>query len=1559
MMMSSTWNWFCGKNSSVPRADFLNSACEVNTCIALTQASFIVLFSAVLLCFRHCSLYGKQPQSKYYVFRLPGHVTRWILTFIILVVDLLMIAEGVLTNGIHKQYGFPNQPHLYIPAALLTVSSVMSLVYYHMMEKWRADKMILLLLLYWLSSLVSVMLKLVYLSRLGLASWQVFCFDLMTLAAALFTAMLFLETTLLYRLIFRRVPSNYQPTVPLSSSDSPNSMRYSYKLSTLLSAVTYWWLNWLFKVGYRKPIEPADLGTMPECHTSTFTHCKFKENFTREKTRAQRTGSDVSIYRVYWRTYATTMLLGYVLKLLGDAAHFVSPFCISGIILYVTASPDDLVEPGGKSDEYHHYVTANQVLANGFILVGFLFVASVLMSVFDQSCAYCCFVEAVHVRSAIQSMVYEKSLRLSSYAITGGLMTTGQITNHMSIDAANIQGAFKMGIEMLTIPVKIGVILYLLYCQLGVPSLIGASLFIIIIPIQLFLAGLKTKYDKEIMIHADERMNMSSEMLKGMKLLKLYGWERLYCDFVKSARGKELNKLWKAYSVEATNWMINTGVPVAVKLVSFGIFSKLTGKDLTPDVAFSSLYLFYSLVDPMFTLPYTVSLNIAAYVSSNRIQAFLLAPEVDRQGLPDANEWSETSESNFVVDVRRKWTINESSPREDDSENVFSPFLQTPSKDGNVGATSSNCASSVLPEEVAIKVINGTFTWDPESSRPCLQDINVDIPRGKLTIVAGSVGSGKSSLLEAILGEMTTLHGQIQIRKDSRVAYAPQKAWLMNRSLKENITFGRPYKHDRYRDVIEACALDPDIAFLPDGDETEIGEKGINLSGGQKQRVSVARAMYSDNEIVILDDPLSALDAHVGRHLFEAGIMGILKRQERTVILVTHQLRYLARADKVIVMKEGRIFWEGTPDKLEKVGPSFTLDWQGGDFGTDDDDEGEPETSGENIRERGRSSKMQVMEISSLVDSEKGRLITREDQEKGSVSYRIYWYYLRAVSKLATLVLFAALLITSGLEIATNFWLAEWSDASTGANFTQETHDNDYFISVYAAFSGMHLFFNVLCIVSISVGIYHAAKSVHMDMLDNVASAPMRFFDTTPAGRILNRFSNDTQLIDKALLISIRTVIFLGANVISSLVVVVAVSPYFILFVIPVAIVFVLLIVYYISTSRELQRCMSVTRSPVFAHFSETLDGLSTIRAFRMEKDFFQTVLDRILINNKTSVYMVAAQRWIIVRLDFLGAVTVLFASLFSLLGALYFGLEASYVGLAISYSLQISLYMDLCLNAAAAVELQMNAVERVKYYAEVPTENYTGVDPPSTWPQNGEIELKGISARYHSTLDAVLNDITLSIPSRHKLGICGRTGSGKSSLTLALLRIIDTFKGRILIDGVDIASVPLLTLRQRVSIIPQDPFLFTGSIRNNLDPLKTKEDDDLWHALEIAQLADVVRQLDQGLDSQVTEGGQNFSMGQRQLFCLARAFLRKSKIVIMDEATASVDHETDQVLQDVVQDVFRDHTVITIAHRVGTISSCDKILTLSDGRVIECDSPENLLETNGSVFRAFVQAGK
>ncbi|XP_072179900.1 ATP-binding cassette sub-family C member 8-like [Diadema setosum] len=1544
-MMSSTWNWFCGKNSSVPRADFLNSACEVNTCIALTQASFIVLFSAVLLCLRYCSGYRKRTQSKYYVFRLPGHVTRWILTFIILVVDLLMIAEGVLTNGIHEQYGFPNQPHLYVPAALLTVSGVASLVYYHMMEKWRADNMILLLLLYWLSSLVSVMLKLVYLSRLGVASVQVFCFDLMTSAAALFT-------------IFRRVPSNYRPTVPPSSREPPDSMRYLYELSTLLSAVTYWWLNWLFKVGYRKPIEPADLGTMPECHTSTFTHCKFKENFTREKTRAQRTGSDVSIYRVYWRTYATTMLLGYVLKLLGDAAHFVGPFCISGIILYVTASQDDLVEPGGESDEYHHYVTANQVLANGFILVGFLFASSVLTSVFDQSCAYFCFIEAVHVRSAIQSMVYEKSLRLSSYAITGGLMTTGQITNHMSIDAANIQGAFKMGIEMLTIPVKIGVILYLLYRQLGVPSLIGASLFIIIIPIQLFLAGLKTKYDKEIMIHADERMNKSSEMLKGMKLLKLYGWERLYCDFVKSARRKELNKLWKAYSVEATNWMINTGVPVAVKLVSFGIFSKLTGKDLTPDVAFSSLYLFYSLVDPMFTLPYTVSLNIAAYVSSNRIQAFLLAPEVDRRGLPDANEWSETGEPNFVVDVRRKWTINESLPCEDDSENVFSPFLQKPCNDGNVGATSSNCASSVLPEEVAIKVTNGTFTWDPESSRPCLQDINVDIPRGKLTIVAGSVGSGKSSLLEAILGEMTTLHGQIQIRNDSRVAYAPQKAWLMNRSLRENITFGRPYKHDRYRDVIEACALDPDIAFLPDGDETEIGEKGINLSGGQKQRVSVARAMYSGNEIVILDDPLSALDAHVGRHLFEAGITGILKRQERTVILVTHQLQYLTRADKVILMKEGRIFWEGTPDKLEKVGPSFTPDWQGGDFGTDDDDEGEPGTSGENIRERGRSSKMQVMEISSL-DSEKGRLITKEDQEKGSVSYQIYWYYLRAVSKLATLVLFAALLITSSLEIATNFWLAEWSDASTSAIFTQETHDNDYFISVYALFSGMHLFFNVLCIVSISVGIYHAAKSVHMDMLDNVASAPMRFFDTTPAGRILNRFSNDTQLIDKALLISIRTVIFLGASVISSLVVVVAVSPYFILFVIPVAIVFVLLVVYYVSTSRELQRCMSVTRSPVFAHFSETLDGLSTIRAFRMEKDFFQTVLDRILINNKTCVYMVAAQRWIIVRLDFLGAMTVLFASLFSLLGALYFGLEASYVGLAISYSLQISLYMDLCLNAAAAVELQMNAVERVKYYAEVPTENYTGVDPPSTWPENGEIELKGISARYHSTLDAVLNDITLSIPSRHKLGICGRTGSGKSSLTLALLRIIDTFKGRILIDGVNIASVPLLTLRQRVSIIPQDPFLFTGSIRNNLDPLKTKGDDDLWHALEIAQLAAVVRQLDQGLDSQVTEGGQNFSVGQRQLFCLARAFLRKSKIVIMDEATASIDHETDQVLQDVVRDVFRDHTVITIAHRVGTISSCEKILTLSDGRVIEYDSPGNLLETNGSVFRAFIQQGK
>ncbi|XP_030855894.1 ABC transporter C family member 8 [Strongylocentrotus purpuratus] len=977
----------------------------------------------------------------------------------------------------------------------------------------------------------------------------------------------------------------------------------------------------------------------------------------------------------------------------------------------------------------------------------------------------------------------------------------------------------------------------------------------------------------------------------------------------------------------------------------------------------------------MFVFPYVVNLFVNAHVSTKRLQAYFSGPEVEGSFLDgDHGSNGSTGDDRKVsVSVRRRRSNDRTSSKVDELE-IESSALMGSHGNGELKYGSMRKTASSLPSNVAIRITNGSYTWDPDSTAPVIRNLNVDIPAGQLTVVIGTVGSGKSSMLQAIMGEMTTLSGNIEIREDSKTAFSPQKAWLVNASLKENILFGTQNDKSKYQKVIEACALGPDIAMLPGGDHTEIGEKGINLSGGQKQRVSVARTMYSDRDIVILDDPLSALDMHVGAHLFENGILKILKKQKRTIILVTHQLQYLPEANKIIVMKDGQIALQGDPEEIAKADPSLCADWQ---RALHVFSESEAELSGaesEAVHEERLSLKKQIAKLQQSAglstesmqqeitgaEADKGRLIVKEDQETGSVDSRIYFYYFKSMNYWVTLGILVTVAARAGTQIGSNFLLADWSEISVTTNDTEEIlEQTNYYITYYSVLSFMTILMRIFSIVFITVGAYLAAKSLHINMLDNIVSIPMRFFDTTPSGRFMNRLSFDTQMIDQRIIQSIRMFINTLSMVLSSLVVNIVVNIYFILFVIPTVITFIVLLAYYLTTSRELQRCESVTRSPIFAHFSETLGGLPTIRAFQDERRFFKIAQDRILVNNRVFLYLVTAQRWMAIRLDYLGALIVTVSSLSVLIGAFYLGIDASYVGLAISYSLEIALYLNRNVRAAADIELQMNAVERVQYYIEVPTEDYSGTEPPEDWPTEGKIEVDNIHVRYSEELATVLKGISLSVPSQAKIGICGRTGSGKSSFTLALFRMIQTCQGRIVIDGIDIATVPLLSLRQRLSIIPQDAFLFTGTIRNNLDPTSGKADPDLWQALGIAQLKDVVHQLEGGLDYEVSEGGDNFSVGQRQLFCLARAFLRNSKIVIMDEATASIDHETDRILQDAVADIFQDRTVLTIAHRVGTILDSDTILTLRDGAVIEFDSPSVLLERDDSVFASLVKAGK
>ncbi|XP_022102313.1 ATP-binding cassette sub-family C member 9-like [Acanthaster planci] len=1142
-------------------------------------------------------------------------------------------------------------------------------------------------------------------------------------------------------------------------------------------------------------------------------------------------------------------------------------------------------------------------------------------------------------------------------------MTMGQITNHMSADATNVMMMMQFMHFLWSAPFQIVIILILLYFEIGFSALLGAALFIVVLPIQFKVAAIMADKQKAILRCSDKRLKLTNELLQGIKLLKMYAWEELYSKAIEVVRKEEVRNLLYINLCTITSVSITFGVPILVTLIAFITFEPISGRPLTPDITFSSLSFFNLIAIPLFMIPVSVSAIVGSIVSSKRIMKFLLAPEVegdralpmDIKGKTHSQEKKGYSDESRVVFRKLDEVLSESTvsigTQTDDSDDQTDNTERALMLNGisiPLGKDLNDASTSNSDQGIAIKITDGNFVWDPESTSPALSNVNVEIPAGKLTMVIGAVGSGKSSLLAAILNEMTTLSGNVHINEEKgRIAFAAQKPWLMNASMRDNILFSSKMDKKRYHKVLDACALVPDIDILPAGDKTEIGEKGINLSGGQKQRVSVARAVYADSDIIILDDPLSALDVHVGRQLFEEGIMKQLVSNNKTVILVTHQLQYLSRADLILEIKDGTIAASGSLDDIIKADPEMYEEIkQVSAAGWDDD-------QAESAEEERFKLQRRVSIASAEIAKGDGQLIEKEEMVRGSVSYKTYLYLLGSVGWGLILLVALAVALQSSLSVTNNFWLSEWSEAGL-SNETTRTY-TEYLVG-YACLSVSAAVSQSLSATILILSFMVAARRIHLRMLRNIIRAPMRFFDTTLIGRILNRFSNDTQLMDFRLANTYNGFVISIMQIIVSVVVVGVVMPIFLVFVIPIAIVYYILQRYYLATSRELQRLDSTSKSPVFAYFSESLGGLTTIRAYRSENRFYNTILARIDRNTAAFLYVQIGARWLAVRLDLLGALFVLLSTGSTLIGALSFGINPSLVGLSSTYSLQMSNYLNYLMRNRTEVEMQMNAVERIQFYSEVDQEEYSGAEPSAGWPHSGEIRIDNVSVRYAEDLEAVLRNVSVYLKSGEKVGICGRTGSGKSSLTLALLRVIDIFEGRIFIDGVNIMDVPLATLRSKISIIPQDPVLFTGPIRTNLDPEEKVSDDEMWHALEIAQLKDVVSQLDGGLDAVVTEGGENFSVGQRQLFCLARAFLRKSYILIMDEATASVDMETDKTLQTVVANAFAERTVLTIAHRIATIRDADKIIVLDGGRMVEFGSPEELLTDEDGVFTSLVR---
>jgi ATP-binding cassette subfamily C (CFTR/MRP) protein 1 len=948
--------------------------------------------------------------------------------------------------------------------------------------------------------------------------------------------------------------------------------------------------------------------------------------------------------------------------------------------------------------------------------------------------------------------------------------------------------------------------------------------------------------------------------------------------------------------------MVTTGIlltliqviPTFAMVITFIVYSS-TGNPLTLSVIIPSLALFYGLRVPMLFVPFAISLSLDAWVGLQRIGEFLEAEEISDQ-----------------------------------------PKMITFDSSENKG----------------IHVKNGNFEWsgqaDNTTSTSKLSNINVSIPRGSLVAVCGTVGAGKSSLLAALIGDMKKTSGEVFL--NGSVAYCQQQAWIMNSSLQENIIFGQHYDEKKFEQVLRDCSLERDISILQGGSSAEIGENGINLSGGQKQRLSIARAVYSDSDIYLLDDPLSAVDAHVGKALFENCIKGALKSKTR--ILVTHQLHFLDQVDSIIVMDESKIIGFGTFTDLLSSCPQFST-MMASHSGDVDKDLGQQQIAVNVVKEASVGKEGEDKRKQKALDRKPTTLIAAEERATGGIASSVYLDYIFHLGGGLTIFLLAFFLVgTNSSRILTDQWLIWWST----------TRFEDLTFSQYiGAYIGLTVAQSILGIIFGFLNSFYgarAARQIHNEALAKIYSAPVSFFDSTPLGRITSRFSRDIDTLDTMLPESIRAFIYTFIMCLANLVLISFYLPAFLGAFAIALIAYYFLQVKYRSTARELRRIDSLTRSPVIAMISESLQGLSAIRSYRAVGRFVSRYMGFVDENNRAQYLVILSQRWVQLRLDSLNTVLVFMAGLIAVI--FRDKMNQGMSGLIIAYALQVTTTATWCVKTGTDMETFFNSAERLLHYtnnviSEAP-DVIEGNRTPPGWPLLGEIRMENINMRYRSDLPLVLKNLSFHFNPAEKIGIVGRTGAGKSTILTALLRLTEYESGSIIIDGIDVAKIGLDDLRSNIAIIPQEPVLFSGTLRFNLDPFSQYEDNELWDVLRRSNLHEVLEKMPNGLESQVSEGGENWSVGQRQLICLARAMLRKSKIILLDEATASVDFETDEYIQRAIRNDFKDSTVITIAHRLNTIADYDRVVVMSFGEILEFDTPYKLLENQNSSFSGMVQ---
>ncbi|KAL3283452.1 hypothetical protein HHI36_006596 [Cryptolaemus montrouzieri] len=1254
-----------------------------------------------------------------------------------------------------------------------------------------------------------------------------------------------------------------------------------------------------------KNLEVQDIYKCPKTHSSNGNGNHLGNIWNEEIQRGTENFSKPSLIRAIFKAYHKE----YYVFAVATFINFVIVKCTQPIFL---------------SKLINFFIYKNYTSLDMFTYGGGLCGLMMLSSFLQNHSVFGCNLLAMKIRVAVSSLVYRKVLRLSQQSMTK--TAAGQVVNLLSNDLARFDLSLYALYFLWITPLQLSVVIFVIWKKFGVEALVGVTIMIlVIVPFEGLLGHLTGRFRKQAAKKTDHRVKMMSELLSGIQVIKIYAWEKAFEKIIHQARNEELSYIRRTSFIRgilASLMIVTSRVGVCITV----IFYSLLGFPIKTEVVFFLSVCFHFLQYSLGNmLPLAVTLGSELLVSLNRLQTFLVMEEKPTAKLADPEE----------------------------------------------------------KEDYCIRLEKVSASWTKEQIT--LNNLCTTIVPGNLVVVVGPVGAGKSSLLKLMMGELLATSGTLRMK--GNVSFSDQKPWLFPSSIRTNVLFGQEFEATRYRNVIEICGLNQDLEQLPENDRTIVGSRGATLSGGQRARVGLARAVYKEADIYFLDDTLSSLDTNVGKFVFDECILKFLNGKTR--ILVTHQLQYLKEADHIVVLNKGTIEAQGTFQQLSNSKLDFTKLFP-------EDEESI------NTQKQEKICRNKSKDLKQEDENEEKICSTTEIEGINKYDGSIFWYYVNSSGNVLSVGLIVLLLIICQLFLnLSDYWLTVWSEqenirssSKTNTLFHNENlsnstniklHDwmysmNDSFYKwtdlvyinsrehVLVKVDIMRMMYLVIIVTSVSlilirsIFLFHvcinASKSLHNKMFSCLLAAPLKIFYTNSPGNTLNRFSKDLGAIDELLPKSLSGM--LGALLVMfGSMTLIAVSNFAMIFLmIPFSMVLCKMRGWYVTTVKSIRRIEAAVKSPVFSYVGSSMEGLTTIRATKNE-DMLIPQFDRYQDVHTGASYLALACSsafglWLdMLCISFVCSVVFGFIILDN-----YIYVSGSFIGLAISQSMTMVGLFQFCIRTLSEVVNNLTSVERIRDYTllekEQEVERCQGALSIHTWPSNGKIEFKNVSLRYAPNQKPVLNGLDLGILPSEKIGIVGRTGAGKSSIIASLLRLSE-IEGNIIIDGVDTNSVKLKELRRSISVIPQEPVLFSASLRYNVDPYLEFTDERIWNVLEELELKKAIPSL--GLE--VTEGGNNFSVGQRQLICLARAILRNNKILILDEATANVDIRTDELIQKALKKKFEDCTVLTVSHRLNSIMNSDKILVMDDGLRVEFDHPYVLLQnSNGYLYKLAEELG-